>query len=586
MSKYLYAFSADPITKGHRNVIERILHAHPNDELIIGIGVNPDKKYLFTLAERKAMAKEYLSDLNVQVISFKGMLTDYAIENGISVIYRGVRDTIDIGNELNLFYTLRMQTAKIEVHFIPAHEEMTTISSSAVKAIVKEYGDVSKFVSTQVKAALEAKILGQYVLCITGEICSGKTYMLNRIQHITASRGITTHHLDLDILGHQILEELTEDLYVNTRLEIATVFGNEVINSDGFINRSILGEIVFSEPSFMETLNDIMREAMLIRIARERARFGEGLILVDGALIVEFNWESKFNDNVWLLDTDSSIRMSRLKHRNLTDIQIANRENCQFITADKILYLKERKCEFTYIKNPHTMSFKILFERINKLIQTLDIYGELRFKGLWKRIKCDGEANNAYKNLMNKYSESHRYYHTILHITNGLNEIWNRAIDDEKYNLDKVEFAWWYHDSIYDKQSRVNEMRSAIYAKSVCEKCLLEDSFTNAIYELIIDTAHNRIPNTYDGKFICDIDLLIFTADKNIFNEYENNIRKEYSWVDNNVYLIARKNILNKFYNKFGQTTSAYYTLNESYDFKAARNLTYMLEQLDYLYGE
>ena len=46
MSKYLYAFSADPITKGHRNVIERILHAHPNDELIIGIGVNPNKKYL------------------------------------------------------------------------------------------------------------------------------------------------------------------------------------------------------------------------------------------------------------------------------------------------------------------------------------------------------------------------------------------------------------------------------------------------------------------------------------------------------------------------------------------------------------
>ena len=578
MSKYLYAFSADPITKGHRNVIERILYAHPNDELIIGIGVNPDKKYLFTLAERKAMAKEYLSDLNVRVISFKGMLTDYAIENSIDVIYRGIRDATDIGNELNLFYTLRMQAAKIEVHFIPAHEEMTTISSSTVKAVVKEYGDVSKFVSVSVKAALEAKILGQYVLCITGEICSGKTHTLNRIQHITTARGITTHHLDLDILGHQILEELTEDLYVNTRLEIARVFGDEVINSDGFINRSVLGDIVFSEPSFMETLNDIMKEAMLIRIARERAKFGEGLILVDGALIVEFNWESKFNNNVWVLDTDSFIRMSRLKCRNLTDIQITNRENCQFVTADKISYLKTRTCEFTYIKNPHTMSFNILFERINKLIQTLDIYGELRFKGLWKRIECDGEADSAYKDLMNKYSESHRYYHTISHITNGLDEIWNRALDDEKYNLNEVEFAWWYHDSIYDKQSRVNELRSAIYAKSACEKSLLEESFASAIYKLIMDTAHNRIPDTYDGKFICDIDLLIFAADINTFNEYENNIRKEYSWVDDNAYLIARKDILNKFYSKFGQTTSAYYTLSESYDFKAAHNLAHILK--------
>ena len=586
MSKYLYAFSADPITKGHRNVIERILDAHPNDELIVGIGVNPDKTYMFSLPERKNMVEEYLSDLNVKIVSFEGMLTDYALENDIKVIYRGIRNSSDIDAELNLFYALRMQESKIEIHFIPAHEEMTTVSSSLVKAIVKEYGDVTNLVPIHVKAALEAKILGQYIMCITGEICSGKSYILDKIRNITISRGITTHHLDLDVLGHQILEELTEDLYVNTRLEIANVFGSEVINSDGFINRSILGEIVFSEPSFMETLNNIMEDAMLIRIARTRAKFGEGLILVDGALITEFMWESKFNNNVWLLDTTQSVRMDRLHNRNLTTQQIDRREKCQFTTEQKINQLNSRECNFTLLKNPQNLQFGRMFQYINKLIHDLDIYGELRFKGLLKRIDFEGDISSAYIDIFNKYSESHRHYHTIKHITNGLNEMWVRAEHNLKYTLNEVEFAWWFHDYIYNVTvDNNNESLSADYAKQFCNGGNIDKIFSNDICELIIDTKHNAIPNTYNGKFICDLDLLIFTEDENIFIEYEYNIRNEYKSVDNTTYVQNRKLILIEFINKFVKTKTTFYTFGLDHTFKAVTNLNMLLECIDKMYG-
>ena len=137
MTRALYAFSGDPITRGHRNVVERIKKAHPNDELVVGIGANPTKNYLFTLDERVEMARKYLADIGVAVISFEGMLTDFALENGFDVVYRGIRDENDARDELNLFYASRTQGTDIEMNLIPAHEEMTYILEKASKKIEK-----------------------------------------------------------------------------------------------------------------------------------------------------------------------------------------------------------------------------------------------------------------------------------------------------------------------------------------------------------------------------------------------------------------------------------------------------------------
>ena len=97
--KAIYGFSGDPITYGHIDIIKRALKVF--GELIIGIGVNPAKKYFFNLEERRVIAERSLQGLSgVTVIAFKGLLVDYAYENNIGTIIRGVRNSEDLNYEL------------------------------------------------------------------------------------------------------------------------------------------------------------------------------------------------------------------------------------------------------------------------------------------------------------------------------------------------------------------------------------------------------------------------------------------------------------------------------------------------------
>ena len=99
MGKVIYAGSFDPITFGHLNIIKRA--ASVFEQLTVGIGVNPDKKYLFNLDEKLEMVRRALAafpDINskVNLISFQGLLVDYAREHQIPLMIKGIRDENDL----------------------------------------------------------------------------------------------------------------------------------------------------------------------------------------------------------------------------------------------------------------------------------------------------------------------------------------------------------------------------------------------------------------------------------------------------------------------------------------------------------
>ncbi len=90
-SKAVYAFSEDPVTHGHINVVERI--ARSFDHVIVGIGRNPLKSYLFGLEDRFYLASRALKQLkNVKVLAFQGMVVDFAREQGANIIVKGIRN--------------------------------------------------------------------------------------------------------------------------------------------------------------------------------------------------------------------------------------------------------------------------------------------------------------------------------------------------------------------------------------------------------------------------------------------------------------------------------------------------------------
>jgi pantetheine-phosphate adenylyltransferase len=346
MTKAIYAFSGDPITFGHIDIVGRA--AGIFDELIVAIGENPQKKYTFSLAERVNLARKSLKNLkNVTVVSFKGLLVDYAYEQKIPVVVKGLRDEKDFNYEIILHQAGRSQKLGIDTLFLPATPEIAHISSSVVKELQKEHGFVDKYVPFAVKQKLEEKISGQYIVGITGEIGSGKTFIAEKFVEYAKKRKIEAHNVELDIIGHKILEELTEPIYQEARERIVKKFGIQVRSKNGMINRKKLGEVVFKNDKKLRELNAIMHDLILVRLKREIYN-KKGLIILNAALFAETDMNYLFNNNVILLTVDKQTQKERLKKRNYSDDQIERRLGSQFDADEKKSILEKKIVKMGY----------------------------------------------------------------------------------------------------------------------------------------------------------------------------------------------------------------------------------------------
>ncbi|MFN3405360.1 MAG: pantetheine-phosphate adenylyltransferase [Cytophagaceae bacterium] len=339
MKKAIYAFSGDPITYGHIDVIERASKVF--DELIVGIGINPSKKYLFALEERTLLAEKALSKFpNVKVTSFRGLLVDFAYENNIPVIIRGLRNGEDFNFELMLHQIGETQRMNIDTFFLPSRQEMAHISSGAAKALQMEQGLIHEYVPLNVKQKLEERLSGQYIIGITGEIGAGKSYVSEQFKELGLKAGIPVHRIDLDTIGHEILENLSEPVFVKLRETLIEEFGQEIKLENGFINRKALGKIVFSDLSKLERLKSILYKPLLLRL--RRSLYGKrGLILLDAALLAESRMAYLCNNKVILVKTSKELQIKRLKQRTYSDEQIHSRIQSQYSYEKKLQFLEK-----------------------------------------------------------------------------------------------------------------------------------------------------------------------------------------------------------------------------------------------------
>lgn len=134
-TKALYTGSFDPLTNGHFNIIERAAKLY--DALTIGIIVNPSKKSMFSLEERKQMIEETLCHLgNVQVDCFSGLLADYVNHNGFNVVVRGLRAAMDFEYEIQMAQmNARLFNKQVETVFLMTDPNYSFISSSMIKEV-------------------------------------------------------------------------------------------------------------------------------------------------------------------------------------------------------------------------------------------------------------------------------------------------------------------------------------------------------------------------------------------------------------------------------------------------------------------
>ena len=332
-TKAIYAFSGDPITYGHIDIIKRALQSFGS--LIVAIGDNPEKHYLFDKFVRTAMAKKALEGIeNITVLPFQGMLTDFAYEQQATIVVRGIRDVADFQYENLLFKIGRAQAKALEFHYMLADEKFTHISSGAAKAIQLEQGNVLDYVPLYVKSMLEQKISNQAVIGITGEIGAGKTHLTNLLSNFFQNLQLDCHYFDTDKIVGKILEEYTEPVYQDTRDRLAHNFGDSIIKHDGFIKIDKLKEKMFESRDNLLKVNEIMTTPVLHRL-RKLMHGQRGVILIESALFAELDLCSFTNNRVVLVDTPKDCQLLRLHKRGLNNNQIATRLEAQMNTRVK-----------------------------------------------------------------------------------------------------------------------------------------------------------------------------------------------------------------------------------------------------------
>jgi len=157
MVKAVFPGSFDPPTNGHLNLIKR--GSELFDSLDVVISVNYQKKYLLDAEERYALMKEMTRDIkNVKVTLWDRLIVEYAAENSIGVILRGVRAIADFGYEFELSMMNKQLSPHIETIFLPTDQKYFVLRSSSIKELVQLGADVSSMIPGNVEEMLKKKL--------------------------------------------------------------------------------------------------------------------------------------------------------------------------------------------------------------------------------------------------------------------------------------------------------------------------------------------------------------------------------------------------------------------------------------------
>ena len=167
-----------------------------------------------------------------------------------------------------------------------------------------------------------------------------------------------------------------------------------------------------------------------------------------------------------------------------------------------------------------------------------------RWRSAWNELGVQA-SDSLFHELSACYSQPHRHYHTLQHLQECF-----AHFDQVRASAQvpaEIEIALWFHDAIYDTRSKDNEERSAQWAQTAAMEAGATDSTASRLAALVMMTKHDARPADHDARLLVDVDLAILGADRVRFDQYEEQVRREYSWVPGILYRRERRRVLQQF---------------------------------------
>ncbi len=199
-----------------------------------------------------------------------------------------------------------------------------------------------------------------------------------------------------------------------------------------------------------------------------------------------------------------------------------------------------------------------------------------RWTGLWSRLGAQGDGLSVFTRIAAAYDEPARAYHTATHLEDCLTQF--DAGRAAALRPDEIEAALWFHDAVYLPGHPENEERSAQWARTSLTEAGAAGELSERVCSLILATRHHTIPRDPDTALLCDIDLSILGRSDAVFDRYQEQIRREYSWVPEPVYRKARCEILEGFLRRPSIYQTGYF--KDRYEAAARANLTRAIRDL------
>jgi predicted metal-dependent HD superfamily phosphohydrolase len=164
---------------------------------------------------------------------------------------------------------------------------------------------------------------------------------------------------------------------------------------------------------------------------------------------------------------------------------------------------------------------------------------------MWKQLGAANPDPKLHGELIARYSEPHRKYHTVQHLDECFDKF-DEICPLARYPAE-VELALWFHDAIYDVKRHDNEEKSADWARTSASAAGVSTDACERVCSLIMSTRHKAVPRGTDAEILVDVDLSILGAAPVRFDEYERQVREEYAWVPDFLFRRERKAVLKEF---------------------------------------